>query len=152
MKSFPTLLIITPSRHRSLSGRILFVLLLKTGFLCVAAPLSLNSETRPLGLKAWDTTPSFCGHKLVWCVQHPGAAPIHTVLSAAGLIDGGRNRHRSDSRNARIFSVSFSAPCIFRREVFQNFPVKNRTVLTTTPSQPHKKKTLDTLSLHSLKL
>lgn len=66
-----------------------------------------------------------------------GTTPIHTVLSTAGLIDGGWNRHRSNSRNAWIFSVSFSSPCIFRRKVFQYFSVKEENSVNDSALQRH---------------
>jgi hypothetical protein len=83
----------------------------------------------------------------VLCVYHVGTNPIRTVLSAARLIDGGWNRHRRDGRNAGIFSFPFSAPCIFRREVFQNFPVINTTVLTLLITMPSQRKPLGTPTL-----
>lgn len=91
-------------------------------------------------------------HKSVLCVYHVGTNPIHTVLSAARLIDGGWHRHRSNSRNAGVFSVSFSAPCIFRREVFQNFPVINTTVLMLLMTRFSQRKPLGTLSSPTLPL
>lgn len=51
-----------------------------------------------------------------------------TVLSSACLVDGCGNRHGRDSGDPRTFLISFSIPCIFRREIFQNFSMKKKSL------------------------